>query len=65
VSTREKIFKARLRMLALAEELQNVSLVCQRAGISRSHCHEILVEVGVFPSALRAVWQRHGLILRL
>src|SRR2546422_4919222 len=28
-------------MLALAEELQNISLACQRAGISRSHFYEI------------------------
>src|SRR2546426_9343090 len=30
-----------LGMLALAEELQNISLACQRAGISRSHFYEI------------------------
>lgn len=41
MSTREKLIKARLGMLALAEELQNVSLVCRRAGISRSHFYEI------------------------
>ena len=40
MSTREKLIKARL-MLALAEELQNISLACQRAGISRSHFYEI------------------------
>jgi hypothetical protein len=40
-STREKLIKARLGMLALAEELQNISRVCQRAGISRSHFCEI------------------------
>ena len=28
-------------MLALAEELQNISLVCRKAGISRSHFYEI------------------------
>jgi transposase len=28
-------------MLALAEELQNISLACKRAGISRSHVYEI------------------------
>ncbi len=27
-------------MLALAEELQNISLACRRAGISRSHFYE-------------------------
>ncbi len=32
---------ARLGMLALAEELQNISLACRRAGISRSHFYEI------------------------
>ncbi len=41
MSTREKLIKARLGMLALAEELQNISLVCRRAGISRSHFYEI------------------------
>jgi len=105
-------------MLALAEELQNISLACRRAGISRSHFYEIkeafekygaegfaprtrrrhrmpnqtppeleqkilemteryltfsylrisqqlrLVGVGVSPSAVRYVWQRHGLTLR-
>jgi hypothetical protein len=37
MSTREKLIKARLGMLALAEQLHNVSLACQRARISRSH----------------------------
>jgi transposase InsO family protein len=118
VSTREKLIKARMGMLALAEELQNISLACKRAGISRSHFYEIkdafekygpeglapetkrhprmpnetppelvarilemteryptrsyvfishqlwLVGIGVSPSAVRAVWQRHGLTLR-
>jgi transposase len=41
MSTREKLIKARLGMLALAEELSNVSLACKRAGISRSHFYEI------------------------
>src|SRR5438445_11588666 len=41
MSTREKLIKARLGMLALAEELQNISLVCRRAGISRSHFYEL------------------------
>jgi|GEM_PF-5522301 hypothetical protein len=36
MSTREKLIKARLGMLALAEELQNISLVCRKACISRS-----------------------------
>jgi len=118
MNTREKLIKARLGMLALAEELQNISLACRRAGISRSHFYEIkeafekygaeglaprtrrwprmpnqtppeleqkilemteryptfsylrlsqqlrLVGVGVSPSAVRYVWQRHGLTLR-
>ncbi len=41
MSTREKLIKARLGMLALAEELRNISLACWRAGISRSHFYEI------------------------
>lgn len=41
MSTREKLIKARLSMLALAEQLKNVSLACQRAGISRTHYYEI------------------------
>jgi transposase len=41
MSTREKLIKARLGMLALAEELQNIRLACKRAGISRSHFYEI------------------------
>ena len=36
MNTREKLIKARLGMLALAEELQNISLACTRAGISRT-----------------------------
>jgi hypothetical protein len=32
MSTREKLIKARMGMLALAEELSNVSKACQRAG---------------------------------
>ncbi len=36
MSTREKLIKARLSMLALAEQLKNVSPACQRAGISRT-----------------------------
>jgi hypothetical protein len=41
MSTREKLIKGRVGMLALAEELQNISLACERAGISRSHFYEI------------------------
>lgn len=119
MSTREKLIKARLGMLALAEQLQNISVACRRAGISRSHYYEIkeafekfgaeglapqarrrprmpnetppelverilvmteqyptrsylfvaqqlrLIGVGVSPSAVRAVWLRHGLTLRV
>ena len=119
MNTRQKLIKARLGMLALAQELQNVKLACQRAGISRSHYYEIkeafekfgadglapqarrrprmpnqtppelerqilemteqyptysyirissqlrLIGVGVSSSAVRAVWARHGLTLKL
>jgi hypothetical protein len=41
MSTKEKLIKARVGMLALAEELKNISLACKRAGISRSHFYEI------------------------
>ncbi len=41
MSIRGKLIKARLGMLALTEELQNISLACRRAGISRSHFYEI------------------------
>jgi hypothetical protein len=41
MNTREKLIKAWLGMLALAEELQNISLACRWAGISRSHFCEI------------------------
>ncbi len=118
MNTREELIKARLGMPALGEELQNISLACRRAGISRSHFYEIKeafekygaqglaprqrrkprmpnqtppeleqkilemteryptfsylrisqqlrrVGVGVSPSAVRYVWQRHGLTLR-
>jgi hypothetical protein len=37
MSAREKLIKARLGILALAEELQNITLAGKRAGISRSH----------------------------
>ena len=119
MDTREKLIKARLGLLALAEQLQNVKQACKLAGISRSHYYEIkeayeklgaeglapgirrkprmpnqippelekqildmtaqyptysylrisqqlrLIGVGVAPSAVRAVWQRHGLTLRI
>lgn len=119
MSTRDQLIKARMGLLALAEQLQNVRLACKRAGISRSHYYEIkeayekygaeglapaprrrprmpnqippeletrilamteqyptysyvrisaqlrLIGIGVPPSAVRAVWQRHGLTLRI
>jgi hypothetical protein len=39
--TQGKLIKARLGMLVLAEELRNISLVCLKAGICRSHFYEI------------------------
>jgi transposase InsO family protein len=119
MSTKEKLIKARVGMLALAEELKNISLACKRAGISRSHFYEIkdaferygpegvapaarrrprmpnqtspeverkilemtaqfptysylrismqlkLVGIGVFPVAVRGVWLKHGLTLKI
>ncbi|GIU78536.1 MAG: hypothetical protein KatS3mg005_1774 [Bryobacteraceae bacterium] len=41
MSTREKLIKARLGLLALARELDNVRLARKRAGISRSHFCEM------------------------
>ncbi len=41
MSTREKLIEARISMLALADELQNISRACKVAGISRSHFYEI------------------------
>lgn len=41
MSTREKLSKARMGVLALAEELSSVSAACKRAGISRTHVYEI------------------------
>lgn len=119
MSTREQLIKARLGVLALAQEIDNVRLACKRAGISKSQFYDIkaayekygaeglapqprrrprmpnqtppeieaqilgmterfptysyiriahqlrLMGLGVSPSAVRAVWQRHGLTLRL
>ncbi|MFY9530977.1 MAG: helix-turn-helix domain-containing protein, partial [Candidatus Acidiferrales bacterium] len=116
--TGEQLIKARLEVLGLAVELQNIALACRRAGISRSHFYEIkdafdrwgaeglaprprqkprmpnqtspelearILEmterhptlsylkisheltirgVGALPSAVRYVWQRHGLTVR-
>jgi transposase InsO family protein len=41
MDTREKLISARLSMLALADELKNISHACKVAGISRSHFYEI------------------------
>lgn len=41
MSTREKLIQARVSMLALADELQNISRACKVAGISRSHFYEV------------------------
>src|SRR3989441_11399589 len=41
MTAREQLIKARMGMLALAEQLQNISAACKRAGISRSHFYEI------------------------
>lgn len=41
MSTREKRIQARISMLALADELQNISRACKIAGISRTHFYEI------------------------
>lgn len=41
MSTREQLIKARLGMLALADELKNIAKACKLAGVSRSHFYEI------------------------
>jgi len=41
MDTREKLIGARIGMLALADELKNLSRACQIAGISRTHCYDI------------------------
>ena len=41
MSTREKLIEARISLLALADELQNISRACKVARISRSHFYEI------------------------
>lgn len=41
MSFREKLIRARMGMLALAEELSNVSRACRRAGIGRRRFSEI------------------------
>lgn len=41
MDTREKLIDARIGMLALADELKNISRACQIAGISRTHFYDI------------------------
>ncbi len=41
MDTREKLIAARVGMLALADELKNISRACQVAGISRTHFYDI------------------------
>jgi transposase InsO family protein len=41
MSTREQLIKARLGMLALADELKNIAKACKLAGVSRSHFYDI------------------------
>jgi transposase InsO family protein len=41
MDTREKLISARVGMLALADELKNISRACQVAGISRTHFYDI------------------------
>jgi hypothetical protein len=41
LDTREKLIAARVGMLALADELKNISRACQVAGISRTHFYDI------------------------
>ena len=41
MDTREKLISARIGMLALAEELKNISRACEIAGISRTHFYDI------------------------
>jgi len=49
MGTREDVLEMRLRVLALADQLRNVSLACRRAGMSRSHFYE-----------LKQAYQKHG-----
>jgi len=41
MSTRDQLIKARLGMLALADELKNIAKACRLAGVSRAHFYEI------------------------
>jgi len=41
VTAREQLIRARMGMLALADQLQDISAACKRAGISRSDFYEI------------------------
>jgi transposase len=119
MSDKQKLIKARIGLLQLAQELGNIKAACQRAGISRSHFYEIkeayekhgaeglepkerrrprmpnqtppelekqildmtaqfptysyiriadqlrLIGIGVSAPAVRGVWVRHGITLRL
>jgi molybdenum-dependent DNA-binding transcriptional regulator ModE len=49
MDTREKLIDARIGMLALVDELKNISRACQRAGISRTHYYDI-----------KAAFERYG-----
>ena len=47
MSTREKLFKVRLGMLALADELQDITLACKQAAMSdRQRSPRILSDQG-------------------
>jgi len=37
MSAQEQLIRARMGMLSLAGQVQNISQACKRAGISRSH----------------------------
>jgi hypothetical protein len=41
MDTREKLIDARIAILALADELKNVSRACQIAGVSRTRYYDI------------------------
>ena len=62
MSTREQLIKARLGMLALADELKNIAKACRLAGVSRSHLYEIkeayetFGREGLGPKVRRMAW---------
>ena len=72
MSTREKLVKARLGMLALAEELQNITLACKRAVVFALLGWAIVVagwsrdpsEVGTTASSLRTLAGQPGALGR-